>query len=188
MRIDLLIFWLIILFNIGLWIYILTWRWRKKEAGGLLLNVGQTTHHKFVFWHATFMCILMLPLVYVCILKFSLIGLRTSEPQNITTSFLETLIFTINSFVTIAGLFYISFTGLEFRKNGICIFLWFVKWERYTSYTWTGSNNSLLYAPYKSRFLILRKFGTIPVPIPAKHRSAVDQVMAKYLPRSSEKN
>ena len=77
---------------------------------------------------------------------------------------------------------------LELRENGICYLLWFLKWEQYESYTWLGANKSILYAPYKSRFPILRKIVTVPVPIPTKHRGTANQIVAKYLPRSTGKS
>lgn len=130
-----------------------------------------------------------MPISILCILQLFIIVMPAPNSPGIESSFLITLIYTISGWATVTGFYYISSRGgFELRKNGICFFLWFLKWEQYTSYTWLGANKSILYASYKSRFVILRKIVTSPVPIPTKHRSAVDQIVTKYLPRATGKS
>jgi uncharacterized membrane protein (DUF485 family) len=179
----------LVLSPIVTWIYILICHRRKKKAGNLLLNVGQTIYGKIIFWMAILLALLVFPVSILCILQLFIIVMPAPNPPGTVFGFLVTLICTISGWAIVTGLYYISSRGgFELRENGICCLLWFLKWEQYESYTWLGAKKSILYAPYKSRFLILRKIVTVPVPIPTKHRSAVDQIVAKYLPRSTGKS
>lgn len=171
---------------IVIWIYILTSHRRNKKAGILLLNVGQTIYEKYFFWMAILTALPVLFISRVCILQLLIIVMPAPNPPG--TVFLFSVAVTIAGWGTVAGMYYISSRGLELRENGICFLLLFLKWEQYQSYSWLGAKKSILYAPYKSRFLILRKINAVLIPIPTKHRSAVDQIVAKYLPRSTGKS
>jgi hypothetical protein len=153
-------------------IYLLTWYWRKRQAGSLLLKVGQLSANKFLFQIGVFEA--LMAILYSAVLIYvASTGLSNSDSL---ANSLATLLncWTVAIFLVSSGL-----SGLELRENGICYMFGLIRWERITSYAWERSKNSTLTIRFKPRFPLLPGFQSLP--IPSTHRDAVDQILKTHI-------
>ncbi len=158
-------------------LWLLSWIWRKKKAGDLLLNVGQLSENKILFWIGVFEVVLALLNTWFTINRV---------PQGLPVDNLVEVISQLVFLWTLA-IFLLSLgcSKLELRENGICYMFSVIKWEKLASYKWKpGKPNVLTINLKQADFPLLQK--TWNVPIPLKYRDAVDGIMAKYLMKMSK--
>ncbi len=176
--------------SIGLWVYILNWQWRKKDAGAVLLHIDQIFLGKFLFWIGIF--ILFLTVVFGLIMTSLFHAVSASTPPNEMSGILWFFWIMVLAAIGLwhggIAIICVSFGGFQLRENGICSYFSFNKWGKYTSYTWKSGKNPSLLLRYKSRSFILRKVEGIPISIPLKHKNAVDKILAQYIARTDERN
>ncbi len=167
-----LIFSINIILAVSYGIYLLTWYWRKRQAGSLLLKVGQLSANKLFFQVGVFQSL-------IATLYSALFIYQVSTGFSSSDSLANSLTTLLNGW-TLAIVF-VSFglSGLELRENGICYMFGLIKWERITSYVWERSQNSNVTIRLKRRFPLLPGFGSFP--ILSTHRDAVDQILRTHV-------
>jgi hypothetical protein len=161
---------------IGTSVWLLTWFFRKKESGYLLINIGRTSINKSLLWMGMFYALFTILLTWLFFVQISA-GLPPSTSLEVRISQL--------AFIWVSAIFLLTsgLSHLEFRENGICFMLTFFNWQRVTSYNWEPSKPNTLTIWFKPRFPLIPKF--ISIPIPTKHRDVVSQILHERLP---EKN
>lgn len=181
---------ILIVLSIGLWVYILTWQWRKKDAGAVLLHIDQLFLGKLLFWMGILLLLSTVGLgrIYTSLFFAISASMPPNEMSDTLWFFWMVLFGAIGAWHIGIALICVSFGGFQLRENGICAYFSFTKWGRYISYTWKGGEKPSLLLRYKSRSFILRKVASIPIPIPLKHKNAVEQILAQYIARSDERN
>jgi len=162
-----------ILGSIGCCVLLLTWFFRKKQSGRLLINIGRTSAHKLVFWLAVFYVLMMILTTWG---TFVLV-LGELPPSTNLEVFISQIV--CNWALAICFLA-LGLSRLEFRENGICFMLTFFKWQRINSYNWEQSKPNTLTIRFKPRFSLVPGF--VSMPIPTKHCDAVNQILDERLP------
>jgi hypothetical protein len=167
-----------LLFAAGSCIYLLTWYWRKRQAGSLLLQLGRLSANKFMFWIGVFEAV-------IAILQSALFIAQVSDGfssyDSLVSSLAQVVIYWTMAIVFIS----FGLSRLELRENGICYTFLLTRWERITSYAWEKSKNSTLTIRFKPRFPFFLGFGSIP--IPSAHKDAVDRILAQHVTKYAEK-
>ncbi len=146
--------------------HIITWPWRRRQAGRLLLNVGRLSDQKWVFIPSVFLTLTAIFYTYLLI-------------NNLVNNWLVAIVW-----ITLA-LHYLclGLTGLELRENGLCYMLHVFKWSRLASYTWEGFKGATLTIRIKRRFQDYRfsRHWRLSLLIPLIHKKAVDQILTECL-------
>jgi len=162
-----------ILGSIGCCVLLLTWFFRKKEFGSLLINTGRTSINKLSFWLAV--CFALSAIHTTWVMFVQVLGELPPSTN------LEVLISQLVFYWVLAIYFLaLGLSRLEFRENGICFMLTFLKWQRVNSYNWEQSKPNTLTIRFKPRFSLVPGF--LSMPIPTKHREAVNQILDERLP------
>jgi hypothetical protein len=172
-----LIFFL--LYSAGYSVWLVSWFFRKKESGDLLINLGRTSVNKRFFWTG----VLQAPLVIVWTWRV-FDHVLVEIPQRTSLASLELQIsLLVLSLVGAISYLALGLSSLEFRENGICFMFLFLNWQSINSYNWDKSKPTLLIIRFKSRFLLSPVFTKIrSIPIPTKHRDVVSQILDERLP------
>jgi hypothetical protein len=165
-----------ILISVGISVWLLTWFFRKKESGDLLINIGQTLINKFFFWLGLFYASYITLMTWRLSAQIS-VGIPQSTNLEIQISYL------VLCWLMVILALALGLGGLEFRVNGICFMLTFFNWQRVNSYKWEKSQLNVLNVLtiwFKPRFPLLPGF--LSTPIPTKHRDVVSQILDEQLP------
>jgi hypothetical protein len=164
------------LYTVGISIWLLSWFFRKQEAGVLLLDIGKTAQNKLLFWVglfevavAGFMTWLFFEQVSMGLPQYSSLGTEVSKLA---------FWWSFSIFFMLLGL-----SKLEFRENGICFMFSFIAWQRIKSYDWEQSKPNTLTIRFEPRYPLFPGF--MSMSIPAKHRDAVSHVLNERLPDKS---
>jgi hypothetical protein len=162
-----------ILYSVGVSVWLLPWFFRKKEFGNLLINIEQPLVPIFFFWMAVFLTLITGVYTFV-VFGLVLEGLLQSTSLGIEISRLV--------FGWVLAIFFLAYalSRIEFRENGICFVFTLFKWQRINSYNWEQSKPNILTIRFKPRFPLSRGF--MSMPIPAKHRDVVNQILDERLP------
>lgn len=162
-----------ILFSVGFSVWLLTWFFRKKEFGDLLINIGRTSINKLFLWFGVFYALSITLMTWRLSVQIS-VGIPQSTSLEIQISQLV--------FCWIVVIFFLAngLSSLEFRKNGICFMFTFFNWRRVNSYNWEKSKPNVLTIWFKPRFPLFPGF--MSMPIPTKHRDVVSQILDERLP------
>jgi ankyrin repeat protein len=167
-----LIFSINIILAVSYGIYLLTWYWRKRQAGSLLLKVGQLSANKFFFQIGVFQALIAI-LYSASFIYLASTGFSSSD--SLANSLATLLNCWTLAIVSVSS----GLSELELRENGICYMFWLIRWERITSYAWESSQNSTLTLRLKPRFPLLPRFQSFP--LPSAHRDAVDQILRTHV-------
>ncbi len=165
---------LAVLFVIGISIWLLSWRFRKQEAGALLLFVGATEYNQLYLGVALF---------WVAIVSlrtwqfFQRVAKGLPQDTSLVSAVSSLMINWANSILFMV----LGLSKLEFRENGICFWLRFFAWQKVKYYRWKHSKTSTLTIFWKSRFPLL-SLGFMSIPIPAQHLEAVSHILNQQLP------
>ncbi|MEO0457235.1 MAG: hypothetical protein AAF152_11745 [Cyanobacteria bacterium P01_A01_bin.114] len=155
-----------LLFVLGVVGWLLSWQFRKRSAGDLLLNAGRPPQSRFLFWIGLFEVAMAIYMTATALFRQSLYS--------------EGMILNLTGVVfwwTLAAFFLaLGLSRLEFRKNGICFMYAFIPWVRMTSYGWEASKSNTLTIRLQSRLPVLPSFMSISVP--ERHRSAIDRIVS----------
>jgi len=156
---------------VSLWI--LTWNWRKRKAGVLLLDAGRISARKLTFWCGVFEGLLAILKTWSAISQIS-----TGLPSS--TNMVEVISQLILYWSLAILLLSTGLSRLELRENGICYMFSTVKWGKLTSYKWSEENTNVVTIGFKSpRFPLARK--SFSLSIPSAYRDAVDRILAEHL-------
>ncbi len=154
-------------------LWLLTWNWRKRKAGALLLDAGQLSRSKLILWVGVLVPLFAVFDTWSAINKISTgLGNDTELVEEISRLVL----------LWSSAIYFLSMglSRLEFRENGICYGLSMVKWEKLISYSWSQEKPNILMISFKQlhyRFLT----GFWSLRIPSAHRDAVKQILAEHL-------
>jgi hypothetical protein len=162
-----------ILGSVGCSVLLLNWFFHKKEFGSLLINTGRTSSNKFVFWFAVFYTLSAISKTWGMFVQV----LGELPPSTNLEVLISEFVF---HWVLAIYLLALALSRLEFRENGICFMLTFLKWQRVNSYKWEQSKPNILTIWFKPRFPLVPGF--LSMPIPTKHREAVNQTLDERLP------
>jgi hypothetical protein len=166
-------FILYITYAIIIVVWLLSWFFRKRKAGDLLLEIGKTEETEIF---------LASSIAYVALSGFmvwQLIGhILKGFPKNIN---LTHELPTVLSFLGLT-IFYIAIglSKLEFRENGICFMFRFYAWENIKFYYWKHSKPASLRLRYMSKFPLLPRILSLTMPV--KYRDAVSDILNEKLP------
>jgi ankyrin repeat protein len=155
-------------------IYLLTWYWRKRQAGSLLLKVGQLSANKFFFQIGRFQAV-------VATLYSALFIFQVSTGFSSSDSLANSLAMLLNCWTLAIVSVSSGLSKLELRENGICYMFGLIRWETITSYAWKRSQNQNypLTIQLKRRFRLLPGFRSFP--IPSTHRDTVEQILRTHV-------
>lgn len=154
-------------------LWLLSWNWRKRKAGALLLDVGGFSRSKLMLWAG------VLEALFAVFNTSSAINTISTGLGNDTE--LVEVISQLVFFWSLA-IYFLSrgLSRLEFRENGICYMLSVVKWEKLTSYSWSQEKPNILTIEFKQPPYLLST-GFWSFPIASAHRDAVKQILADHL-------
>ena len=169
-RYGLIIFYAIYVLSVLAWL--VSWPWRKRTAGNLLLEVGATTQNKLLFW-------LGLGLVGLAIaMTIPLLDRLTGDL--VTTGGIISGIITISFWWMIALLFLLlGRSQLEIRENGLAYLFAWQPWERIQAFGWDDDKPNTLILKATPRTPFSRQYITISIP-PAQ-QAEVDKLLEDYL-------
>jgi hypothetical protein len=167
------LFSLAVLFLTGISIWLLSWRFRKQEAGALLLFVGGTEYNQLYLAGALFW-------VAIVSLQTWQFFQRVAKGLPQDTSLVSSVSSLIINWTNSTLFMVLGLSKLEIRENGICFWLRFFAWQKVESYRWKHSKTSTLTIFLKSRFPFFP--GLMSIPIPAQHLEAVNHILNQKLP------
>lgn len=148
--------------------WFISWPFRKREAGRLLLDAGKPTAFKYIFWGGVI---------------FSVIALITTIAFLLSNEPISALFFKedIAAFwmLAIFGLS-IGSTRLEVRENGICNVYRVALWRRMRAYEWGGKRTNMLTIKYKPRLRFMPGF--IGFDVSPRYREEIDRIVATHVP------
>ena len=169
-RYGLIIFYALYVLSVLAWL--VSWPWRKRTAGNLLLEVGATTQNKLLFW-------LGLGLVGLAIaMTIPLLDRLTGDL--VTTGGIISGVITISFWWMIALLFLLlGRSQLEIRENGLAYLFAWQPWERIQAFGWDDDKPNTLILKATPRTPFSRQYITISIP-PAQ-QTEVDKLLEDYL-------
>lgn len=165
-----------ILYAVGISIWLLSWFFRKQEAGVLLLDIGKNAQNKLLFWVGLFEVAIAAFMTWWFFEQVSR-GLPRYSSLEIEVSRLA-FWWSLAIFFMALGL-----RKLEFREKGICFMFSFIAWQRVKSHNWEQSKPNTLTLRFKPRYPLLPGF--MSMAIPAKHRDAVSHILNERLPNKN---
>ncbi|WP_171975985.1 hypothetical protein [Brasilonema sennae] len=156
---------------VALWL--LSWNWRKRKAGALLLDVGRFSQSKLMLWVG------VLEALFAVFNTSSAIN-KISTGLGNDTKLLEVISQPVLFWSLAIYFLSMGLSRLEFRENGICYMLSVVKWEKLTSYWWSQDKPNIVTIEFKQPPYLLST-GLRSLRIPSAHRDAVKQILAEHL-------
>lgn len=161
-----------IVFAVIPWLVILTWPRRKKRAGYLLWNLGWPSTHKYML---VVSAIFVINAIWQTIQFINLVYRGFSANDSSIEYYLSQMI----AFWSIAFyLFWMGFSKLELRENGIYFKFGLIKWEQIASYKWEGEKGNTLTVWLKQRFPL---FQTRSWSIPTGLKNPVERIIAQNM-------
>ncbi len=155
-------------------IYLLSWRWRKKKAGCLVLDLGQTLSNKLCFGLG------LLEVLGASYFTFSLIRQVSRENYQFSPDEIYRLGVAIFLWTLAILLLAWGVSRLQLRENGFCYHYQILNWHKIISYAWQESKPNTLTMRLKSKVSFLPKF--VSFPIPPDKRNQVEYILANYVP------
>ncbi|MEO0769450.1 MAG: DUF5673 domain-containing protein [Cyanobacteria bacterium J06649_4] len=169
-RYGLVIFYALYAISVLMWL--ISWPWRKRPAGDLLLKVGATAQNKLLFWVGLGLVGLAVAMTIPLLDQFT--GLIT------TTGSILSGIVTIAFWWTLAALFVLlGRSQLEIRENGLSYLFAWQPWERIQAFGWDDDKPNTLILKAAPRTPLSRKYITLS--IPAQQQEEVDKLLEDYL-------
>lgn len=159
---------------IGVGIWLLSWPFRKRNAGRLLLALGKTLQNKLILWTA------WLVIGFAAHMTWMLLGELIRFPESTTPIEVAIKIIFCWSFAVYTLL--LGLNGLEIRENGLCFLLTVIPWRRIQSYVWQPSHPKLLTIQFERLPLLPT---TMNIKVPGQHRDTVDRIMATHIPTTT---
>jgi hypothetical protein len=157
-------------------IWLLSWVFRKRKAGNLLLKIGRTEETEILLAFSIF----QVPLAGFRI--WQLIGpILNGFPKSISLAH-EVPTVLLWLFLAISYVA-IGLSKLEFREYGICFMFRFYPWENIKSYHWKYLKPASLKLRYRSKFSLSPRFVCLTMPV--KHRDAASNILNEQLPDQS---
>ena len=152
--------------------WLLSWPWRKKEAGALLLAVGATRQNKVLFWAG-------LVLVGFAI-AMSIPIFDQFTGALVSTGSIVSGIIKITFWWSLALLFFsLGRSQPEIRENGLAYLFAWQPWERIQAFGWDDDNPNTLILKAVPRTFLSRRYLTLS--IPAAQQPEVDRLLEDYL-------
>ena len=158
-----------IIYIVAVLAWLVSWPYRRRAAGSLLLDAGRPARTKFLVWIG-----LLEGAIAIYFTVTSLMAIAPPE-DGITRTLGVMFWWTITAFFLATGL-----SRLEFRENGVCFLYTFIPWPRMTSYQWGTVNPNTLTLRYNSLLPLLPGFMSITVP--ARHRDVSDRIVSTHIP------
>jgi len=160
--------------TIGFGLWGLSWPYRKRASGGLLLDVGRTWQNNILFWIgimeggvATF----------VTWLSFSsLLG----SPD--TVEGLLRMPRVAFWWMLCALLISIGLSKLELREKGLCFLYTVIPWQRVSAYRWEGSRRNTFTIEVRRRLLL--SSGFISIKVLERQRNEIERIVTAHIHRS----
>ncbi|MBD2519733.1 hypothetical protein H6G93_33215 [Nostoc sp. FACHB-973] len=154
-------------------IYLLTWHWRKKQAGYLLLNIGRLSRNKRLIG------VTLISVLFASLYSASFIYEALTKGFSYDSLALSHLAGVLILWSSVIILISRSLSRLEFTENGICYMFSFVKWEKVTSYSWEKGINNVLIIGFQPRFPFIRFYWRLLIPL--GYKDTVKQILTQYL-------
>jgi hypothetical protein len=163
------------LYTLAILAWLLSWPWRKKQAGELLHAVGRTSQNKVLFWLG------LVQLGLAIAMTLSILDQITGglvRAGGIVSGLVE-----IAFWWSMALLFILlGRSALEIRKNGLCYLYAWQPWERIQAFGWDDDKPNTLILKVQPRTFVSRRYTTFD--IPAAQKETVDQLIDDYLVES----
>ena len=160
------------LYSIGVLLWLVSWPWRKRNAGRQLLLLGRTRQNKLLFWIGVVQSGLAVAMT---------LGLLDQVSDGwVTSGGVITGVIQIIFWWTIAYLFVLlGLSRLEIRENGIAYMFAWQPWERIQAFGWDDDTPNTLILKVYPRSPVSRKYLTIS--IPTAQVETVDRILEDYL-------
>jgi hypothetical protein len=164
--------------SILLWIKILTWPRRKRQAGYLLWHLGWPFNHRYMLLASTTFLIVAILQTFV----FITLAFNGSSSGVSTEYYISQIIFYWSSAFYFL---WMGFSKLELREKGIYFKFGLVKWQQIASYKWEGEKANILTVWLKQPIPLLQ---TRSWSIPAGLKSPVERVISQNMSNQTKKN
>ncbi|MBD2211923.1 hypothetical protein H6G27_18915 [Nostoc linckia FACHB-104] len=159
-------------------IYLLTWNWRKQQAGYLLLDSGFVLRNKRLVW-LSLITMALAAFYSTLFIDAALSGVSLHD--NVHNSYFTGAIILWTSVILLISR---GFSRLEFRENGICYMFSLLKWEKLRSYRWEKSGNNVLIVGFDPSFFLVRSYWRLVIPVTDK--DAVNEIIAYHLNKRTQ--
>lgn len=154
-----------------LWIPIVTWPWRKKKAGMVLVDIGPLKSKGGIF---------VILLIFIFSGFLALVNAMRGIGDIIHSVSLITLLLT----VAFSSLLHGRLINVRITERGISTFLFLLKWKWIIAYEWIGKEKyvlSLQFKKYVSLFRAPSRWRSFMLRIPLDRKDSVDKLLDKYL-------
>lgn len=167
-------FSLSILYAIFIAIYLLSWLWRKKKAGFLVLDLGRTVNNKIL---------LGLGLIETLSASaFTFVFLDQVSSETNYSGMDEIYLLSLAIFLWTLAIFFFGrgVSRLQIRENGLCYQCSILNWHKIISYAWEESKPSILTFRLQQKSPFLPKL--VSLKIPPDKQNEVEYILANYVP------
>ncbi|MBD2527397.1 DUF5673 domain-containing protein [Nostoc sp. FACHB-133] len=154
-------------------IYLLTWHWRKKQAGYLLLNIGRLLRNKRLIGMT------LISVIFASLYSASFIYEVLTKDFSYDSLALSHLAGVLILWSSVIILISRVLSKLEFTENGICYMFSLMKWENITSYSWEKEINNVLIIGFQPRFPLMRSYWRLLIPL--NYKDTVNQILTQHL-------
>jgi len=144
----------------GLFVWPLVCLTCRAKPGGLLLNIGRSSHQISLIVFAG--AVLLLGL------GFAISGAVAGSLS------LERIVQVLGLVAIATSGLYLGFSRIQLRERGILCFLSLIKWEDITAYRWEEGKRTVLTLTVSRRLPLFRE---VNIPIPPRHRDYVNRLL-----------
>ena len=163
----------VIILYVGIILWLISWFFRKKKAGNLLIDTGRPLQNGFAFSIGLLIGAIVIYQIWLLV--------QNGAPKYGSFELLITSLFCWAGFAIL--IVALCLTKFELRKNGICFKYSLITWQRIDLYTWEPDQphvgTDALTIRLKPQFL--RGTNFIRVAIPTKYKAVVSHILDEQL-------
>lgn len=169
----------VLLYIIGMGIFLLTHPKRQARAGKLLVSLYQPRTQAFQISQAVIRLLFVLLMTVLVVISYAMYAIVAINEMSVP---LFQLVFTILALLWIQGMYmlFIGWNQPEFRERGIWLNLRLVKWDSIRSYGWKRSPKNTYRLDLETKWFWRSRWRSI-FPIAPVNKSMIDQVLAEKL-------
>ncbi|ACK71174.1 hypothetical protein PCC7424_2763 [Gloeothece citriformis PCC 7424] len=149
-------------------VWLVTWPWRKRRAGNLLLKVKSTPKERQLLWCGVCFIIVATFMMILSVVNYS-------DYESFFYRLTMLLIYWTLAISFIAS----SLSGLELREKGITYRFSVIKWAKIEQFSWSDTKVNILIIQLKDPLPFLRKTRGISVPLSQK--DSIHHILSQYL-------
>jgi hypothetical protein len=169
----------VLLYIIGMGIFLLTHPKRQARAGKLLVSLYQPRTQAFQISQAVIRLLFVLLMTVLVVISYAMYAIVAINEISVP---LFQLVFTILALLWIQGMYmlFIGWNQPEFREKGIWLNLRLVRWSSIRAYGWKRSPKNTYRLDLETKWFWRSRWRSI-FPIAPVNKSMIDQVLAEKL-------